>query len=285
MTRKVILIAIILLLTVVTYSQESFKNSLEAISTDLCSKMVKKGKKKVVVLFVTDINKTQTSAGKYMADVVSFYIVNNQGGFSVFDRENLSGIVEAKKLISEGYIDVNNAKQLGKILSVEAIVVGNYTVLSASLSLTLKALDVNDGFVIAQSLNDLPIDKDAASLLGVNFGSRSNNSNKGFNNIPLNSNEDYNNPETVNKECIKLATGDYCFENRTNKKKKMFIRNVNRKSKEYSLTISPGQTQCLYSLPNGIYDYQDGFSFDLLYPTIKGQIKVETCKSKTFVIK
>jgi len=290
MTHKVILISIMLLLSVVTYSQASFKKSLEAISTDLCSKMAEKGKKKVVVLFVTDINKAQTTAGKYMADVVSFYIVNNQSGFSVFDRENLSGIAEAKKLIAEGYIDANNAKQLGKILSVEAIVVGNYTVLSASLSLTLKALDVNDGFVLAQSLNDLPIDKDAAALLGISplDGSQNTLSNKGFDNRPLNSNESYNNPETVNKNCKDKNTGDYCFVNKTSMNVTVNIKKSG--SYEYKeLSLNIGEQKCFYDLDAESWNYYvqstahtSSFAY---YQFGKGQIKVEQCKSKTFVIK
>lgn len=104
--------------------QGTFKTSLSEISKDICSKLVQKNKKKVVVLFITDLNKTQTSAGKYMADVVSYYVVNDSNGFSVFDRENLSGIAEAKKLIAEGYVDPAHAKELGKMISVEAIIVG-----------------------------------------------------------------------------------------------------------------------------------------------------------------
>ena len=273
-------------MSLVTYSQESFKKSLEAISTDLCSKMTEKGKKKVVVLFVTDINKAQTTAGKYMADVVSFHIVNNQSGFSVFDRENLSGIGEAKKLITEGYIDVNNAKQLGKILSVEAIVVGNYTVLSNSISLTLKALDVNDGFVIAQSLNDLPIDKDAAALLGISTldGSQNSLSNKGFNNRPLNSNEFYNNPETVSKDCVTKNTGDYCFENKT--KTKMIVQIYSPNKGGQRTTVDVGQTQCLYNLSaeNWNYEISTGTQGNFAGEG-NGQILVEKCKSKTFIIR
>lgn len=290
-----------LLLSVVTYSQETFKKSLEAISTDLCSKMSEKGKKKVVVLFVTDINKAQTTAGKYMADVVSFYIVNNQSGFSVFDRENLSGIAEAKKLIAEGYIDVNNAKQLGKILSVEAIVVGNYTVLSNSISLTLKALDVNDGFVIAQSMKDLPIDNDAGALLGITVGTGANNANKGFNNRPLNSNESYNNPETVNKDCETKNTGDYCILNSTNSGKvfRIYLQEKSKTSfnmnvlgplagKQFEdISLLPGETQCVYNWEARSYQYEiwGKNSRNETVVLRSSNLLIEKCKSKTFVIK
>lgn len=271
-----------LLLSLVTYSQESFKNSLENISIDLCSKMVEKGKKKVVVLFVTDINKAQTTAGKYMADVVSFYIVNNQNEFSVFDRENLTGIAEAKKLIAEGYIDVNNAKQLGKILSVEVIVVGNYTILSKTISLTLKALDAYDGFVIAQTMKDLPIDNDAGALLGINVeaSNKNNLSNRGFNNIPLSSNENYNNPNTVTKECEQNNTGDICFQNVTKSKVEVLLYGAQNYGAKI-LTLQPEEIQCFYDIVIGAKVYIikiDG-------QERQGQIKIEQCKSKTFIIK
>ncbi|MBK6903351.1 MAG: hypothetical protein IPH04_11225 [Saprospirales bacterium] len=119
----------------------------------------------------------------------------------VFDRENLSGIAEANKMIAEGFIDVNKAKELGKLLSVDAIIIGNYTVLSNTIKLTIKALDSSNGCCHRK---DLPIDGDAGALLGINVpssgGGVDNNANRGFNR-PLNSNEQYNNPETVNKEC------------------------------------------------------------------------------------
>ncbi len=266
--------------------QPTFKSNLEVISTDLCSKIASKGKKKIVVLFITDINKTQTNAGKYMADVVSYHIVNDPKQFSVFDRENLSGIAEAKKMIAEGYIDGNNAKQLGRILAVETIVVGNYTVLSNTISLTLKALDVNDGFVIAQSMKDLPIDNDAGALLGISVGGAgASTANKGFNR-PLSSDESYNNPETVNRDCEIKNTGDYCFKNNTkyNVRVEVFDKGSSNQS---SLTLNSNQTQCLYNLKSSSMAYKTWIyngAKPLGYDFKKGQILVEKCKSKTFVI-
>lgn len=298
------IISLLILLSTATYSQETFKKSLETITTDLCSKMTIKGKKKVVVLFVTDINKAQTTIGKYVADVVSFYIVNSTNGFSVFDRENLTGITEAKKLMAEGYIDAINAKQLGKILSVEAIIIGNYTVLSNSLALTLKALDVNDGFVIAQSMKEFVIDKDAATLLGINIGSDNSldTSNRGFNGLPINSNEIYNDKNTVSQDCNKFGYGNYCFTNNTNNRVVVHFKKGTMKSLKkldsnnnpmfydphpgliykLSLTLEPKQTQCIYELRPGPCSYEINSDLGKVF---NGEVYIEQCKSKTFVIK
>jgi len=281
-----------LLLALISFSsfaQGAFDKSIAEFSTDLADKLSQKGKKKVVVLYITDINKATTVAGKYIADVISIDIVNNAGNFQVFDRENLSGIAEAKKLIAEGYIDVDKAKELGRLLSVEAIIVGNYTVLSNTIKLTAKALDANTGFIVAASMKDLLIDNDAGALLGINIPSSSgtndtNIGNRGFNR-PLNSNEQINNPETVNKDCETKSFGDFCFENKSRAKVWVHV-NYNG-----NLILEVGQTQCYYSIKSGTFAYQiykgtsspNSYMGDDLIGT--GQILAEKCKSKTFTIK
>ncbi|MBK9542612.1 MAG: hypothetical protein IPO49_09910 [Bacteroidetes bacterium] len=254
------------------------------------------------------MNKSKTDAGKFIADFVSVEIVNNPAGFQVFDRENLNSIVEAKKLMAEGYIDAEKTMELGKILSVEAIIIGNYTLLSNSLSLTLKALDVNSGFVIAASMNDLTLDSDAGMVLGINTAasggiSNVNNSNRGFNNVPLNSNENYNNPETVNKSCETRNTGDFCFKNGTNVRLKVTIYAVHDNSDKEcsdrnmnSIILEVGETKCLYGLYSCVANYyvvkeSKGGMNGMWFPIstsdryTQGQIMIEKCKSKTLEIK
>ena len=98
------------------FAQNSFKTSLNEVSTDIAQKLLNKNKKKIAVLYITDNNKAPTTIGKYMADVISNDIVNHPENFLVFDRDNLTSIVEAKKLIAEGYIDAVKAKEIGRIL-------------------------------------------------------------------------------------------------------------------------------------------------------------------------
>lgn len=297
--KKNIICIFLILISLSSFAQSLFDKALGEITSDLAEKLNTKEKKQVVVLYITDINKSTTVAGKYLADVISSDIVNDSRGFSVFDRDNLNEITMAKKLIAEGYIDVDNAKELGKILSVQAIIIGNYTVLSSTIKLSLKALDSNNGFVIAASMKDLPLNSDAGTLLGINVGSN-NSINRGFNAQPLNSSEQYNNPETVNKNCINNNTGDYCFYNKTSKNLSVTINGL-QKNFHQEISISPGQTQCLYGMPVGSAtyyiveksNYSGGYSAGsgVVFngPTVNkytanGQINIEQCKSKTFII-
>lgn len=299
MKNKITLIYF-LLTTTVCFSQtpSAFDKALSDISSDLAKKLNAKSKKQIVVLYVTDINKSTTVAGKYLADIISTNLVNDSGNFGVFDRDNLNEIASAKKLIAEGYIDVEKAKELGKLLSVEAIIVGNYTVLSNTIKLTMKALDSNNGLVIAASMKDLPLNSDAGVLLGINVAvdGGNNNSNRGFNGSPLNSGEQYNNPETVNKECENKNTGDYCFTNNSKYNVTVTLFNSNGNGIYYNkeMTLSPSQTQCFYSIPVSVANYAVrflGINDSNHYQNTnnkrdfsQGQINIEKCKSKSLTI-
>lgn len=301
--KNLIIFCCALLFVVPISAQGEFDRGIAEISSELATRLTAKDKKKVVVLYITEINKATTIAGKYIADLISINIVNDPNNFEVFDRENLSGIAEAKKLIAEGYIDAAKAQELGKLLAVQTIIVGNYTVLNTTMKLTIKALDVNSGFVIAAAMKDLPLDKNAEALLGVNFGSGGSNTpstNLGFNDQPLNSNERYNNPATINPNCKEKGTGDYCFFH-SGKDTTFYILLIPNGTKgdiKWTMTLTPGQTQCLYELPAGVYNYwikikatgaaavQSRFNGgDGTITHIKGQITVVQCRSKTFTIK
>jgi len=292
-----ILLTSLLLITISinSLSQNIFDSNLNLASADLEEKLIQIGKKRVVVLYITDMNRDQTTIGKYIANIISFYFVNSHNSFNVFNRENLSGITEANKLIDEGYIDASQVKELGAILAVEAIIIGDYTIVNNSLKVTINALDVNSGFVVAASMKDIQIDDDAAYLLGINIDN-GDMVNRGFNNQPLNSGEDYNNPETVNDDCKEKGTGDYCFANYSTKALKV---SVFRSGGGYinSLTLEPKQTQCFYDLKALTLDYEivvpavagqtyyfgKSGAFKSIFSS--GQIKVEQCKSKTLEIK
>ncbi len=209
--KKIIPLVYFLLLSFACISQTEFDKALSAISNDLAGKLKVLNKKRVVVLYITDMNKSMTTAGKYMADNVSYNFVNNLGTFTVFERDNLAEMKESKDLMKEGYfVDSNRAAELGRALNVDVIIVGSYTVLSKTVKLTLKALNSVNGFLIAVSMMDLPLNQDAASLLDITV-------------VSDNQSDNYNNPASgeangrtsKNPDCKTKNIGDYCFTNNT----------------------------------------------------------------------
>ena len=263
--KKVLVILFFVTFTVTSFSQSAFDKALKSISNDLAGKLKLQDRKKLVVLFITDINNATTTAGKYLADNVSFNLVNDTA-FNVFERENLSNIEEVKELIKEGFINAEKSKEIGKLLSVNTIIIGSYTVLSNTIKLSLKALSSNNGATIAASMMDLPLNADAGALLGIKILAPGENASQDPN-------------------CKEKNTGDYCFKNTTSQDLDVRINN-----KLY--TIKSNQTQCIYDIPVGSYNYSIIVTGGLVYTmngwvgySSSGQVYVEPCKSKTFIIK
>lgn len=88
------------------------------------------------------------------------------------------------------------------------------------------------------------------------------------------------------KGCESKNTGDYCFENKTNKVMYVCLFILGKWWKEVAVEI--GQTQCFYDRDAAAYDYVIGSKRYTWYKSDaerSGEILVEACKSKIFVIK
>ena len=308
--HRLFLSVALLLISFKGYTQSIFDKELSSLSLQIADKLKTLEKTRVVVLYITDVNKRQTIFGNYMADAISVNVINTPG-LQVFERSNLDAIAEAKRLISEGYIDAARARQLGQLLSVKAIIVGNYAVRDNSVRLTLKALDVSDGFAIASSYKDLPIDADVAALLGINSSSSNGTlNNRGFN-APISTNEQDNSPTTVSSDCQRLHSGDFCFYNGS--KHDLTVRVIynyiptnwnypNYTNGNATFLIKQGESKCVYGILSG--SGRDPNSFEATYEdhslakgpyafgqevgivTVdKGNFVVEQCKSKTYNIR
>ena len=107
-------------------------------------------------------------------------------------------------------------------------------------------------------------------------------------------------PISKNSNCKEKNTGDYCFIN-TKRKTSFTIAysQTDSKNKMREIIVQPGQTQCIYGIPAGPYNYKITYKarvpimeFPPGAPTmikkltyLKGQIYVEKCKSINFEIK
>lgn len=261
------------------FAQNDFNKKLNELASQLATKLSEKGKTKIAVWDFTDLDGNINNLGKYVSETLSVYLTNATGNIKVVDRNHLNTILKEHQLKSDGFIDVKTAKQLGKIIQVGAIVTGKITVFRNAINLTMKVLDTETADIIAASANDLPLNDNLRDILGI----PSNSPNRGFNR-PLNSNESYNNPTTVNSDCIEKKTGDYCFFNNTNITVRVHL--DQRYSRLY-ITLKPKQTQCFYDMnakSRNYYVVNHKEYFTRAKVLQSGQINIEQCKSKTFKI-
>lgn len=288
---------------------QDFDTGLEKIAEGISKKIDSKGKTKVAVWgFFTESGET-TALGNYITEDFSVYLTNSGNNFQVIDRNHLDVLLKEHQLNAEGYIDGETAKELGKITAVDAIITGTYTVLNSVVKVRAKALNTETALQFAANMGNLPLNENISSYLGISLKG-GNTTNKGFN-TPLNSNETINNPNTVDEACNKNKTGDFCFSNALPEKVILHIKHhrtadlkVTNSYTYDAIIIDAKETKCVYGLYNRPFDYFvalwkdyiDTEKFDGTERYVrretyskflkdKGELKVETCKSKTYTIK
>ena len=302
--KRPLLLFLALQLFVLTSKAQDFDVQLEQLAEVLAKKIEGKGKAKIAVWGFFTENSEKTALGNYITEDFSVYLTNFGDKFEVIDRNHLDVLLKEHRLNAEGYIDENTAKELGKIVAVDVIITGTYTVLNSVIKVRAKALDTETALQFAASMGNLPLNENIASYLGVSING-GNTTNRGFN-IPLSSKETINNPETVNAKCSEENFGDICFYNTTNTKlvlrAKHFREDEGSKVNMTDIFLDPSETKCLYQIKNrtlsfyivkwevfqkelegGLYKLHQDVTAKYLFD--RGQLKVETCKSKTYSIK
>ncbi|WP_350293563.1 FlgO family outer membrane protein [uncultured Croceitalea sp.] len=302
-TTKILSIFIFLSFLCDSYAQD-FDTQLEKLAEGLAKRIESKGKAKIAVWGFFTENGERTALGNYLTEDFSVYLTNFGDNFEVIDRNHLNVLLKEHKLNADGYIDENTAKELGKIVAVDVVITGTYTVLNSIIKVRAKALDTETALQFAANMGNLPINDNIASYLGISVNG-GNTTNRGFN-TPLSSKETINNPETVDSKCSKENFGNVCFYNTTSTKivlrAKHFRQDEGSSVNMTDIFIDPGETKCMYKIKNRTLSFYivkwDIFQKELnggLYklhqdPTAKylldkGELKVETCTSKTYTIK
>src|SRR5688572_16362412 len=239
-----------------TICQTSFDTKLQELAEKIATQISQQGKLKVAVWHFVNTQGEITDMGKFIGEDFSVYFTNSsKGRYQVMDRNHLDQILREHKLNSEGFIDPQTAKELGRLNAVDAIITGTVDIFETQLKVRVKVLDTETALQIAAEIGYLPVDENVASFLGVpglgQSGSNQSPSNRGFN-APINPNIQYNNPGTVDQECEKNNSGDYYFENKTSNRVRV------RGDAGYLslLYLGPGETGTYYGIAAGKHTFQ-----------------------------
>ena len=68
----------------------------------------------------------------------------------VVERQQLDQVIDELKLSQTGLIDEDSIKEVGKILGVDAIIVGSITDLGSKLDLDMRLIETETGLLIKQ---------------------------------------------------------------------------------------------------------------------------------------
>jgi len=140
---------------------EELEKRINELNKEILKNISKEDQKKIAVLEFANLNGQVTRLGKFLAEelITRLYKTNR---FEVVERELLNKIIEEQKLSLSGMVDPQSAKEIGKILGVDAIVSGTVTDLGNSLKINARIISASSGEIFgvaSQRINKYPVVK------------------------------------------------------------------------------------------------------------------------------
>jgi hypothetical protein len=290
--KQFLIAAILIAFFQTTSFSQDFDSALEKLAESTASKISAKGKKKIAIWGFFEANSQQSALGNYITEDFSVYITNFGNNFEIIDRNHLDLLLKEHKLNAEGFIDENTAKEIGKITAADAIVTGTYSLLGKDkVKIRVKVLDTESALQFAASMGLLPLSNALQDIAGTKYDTGGTKS-----------------KISSSSKCQEETKGDLCFNNLSNEKMVVRISHFkyldsSKNSRLYeTIFVDPNETKCVYGMYSRPIDYYiatwsvfqkelegNDVRLNSAYYTKflkdKGQIKVETCQEKTFVIK
>ena len=106
----------------------------------------------------------EVKLGPYLADRVTAVLVQG-GSVEVIERAKLDVILAEQSFGVSDLVDASSAQELGRLLGIQAFVVGSYTVLDKNIEVSARLVDVGTGKMLAAATAKVKKDKDAQSLI------------------------------------------------------------------------------------------------------------------------
>lgn len=150
-------------------AQGGLDQRVSELSQQIATKMSAKQKTTIAVVEFTDLQGNATDLGRFLAEELVTRLGDLEK-FKVIERQLLTKIIAEQKLSLTGVVDPSSAKQLGKILGVDAIVAGSVTNLAQSVRVNARLISTETGEVFATASADIFKDESVTGLLSSGSG-------------------------------------------------------------------------------------------------------------------
>ncbi len=145
-------------------AQGGLDQRVSELSQQIANKMSAKQKTTIAVVEFTDLQGNVTDLGRFLAEELVTRLGDLEK-FKVIERQLLTKIIAEQKLSLTGVVDPASAKQLGKILGVDAIVTGSVTTLAQSVRVNARLISTETGEVFATAATDIFKDESVSGLM------------------------------------------------------------------------------------------------------------------------
>jgi TolB-like protein len=150
-----------------TQLQGSLDQRLGELSQQIANKIEAGQKQKIAVLEFTDLQGSVTDFGRYLAEELITRLYQTDK-FKVIERQLLNKVIAEQKLSLTGVVDQASAKQLGKLLGVDAIVSGTIASLSQSLKVNARLISTETGEIFSVASTEIFKDESVKGLMSGN---------------------------------------------------------------------------------------------------------------------
>src|SRR5437588_8886187 len=133
------LLVICTTLSIDVRGQGGLDQRISELSQQIANKMSAKQRTTIAVIEFTDLQGNVTDFGRYLAEELITRLYETEK-FKVIERQLLNKVITEQKLSLTGVVDPTSARQLGKILGVDAIVSGTLTNLAQSLKVNARLI-------------------------------------------------------------------------------------------------------------------------------------------------
>lgn len=148
------------------FSQGGLNQRINELSQQIAAEMAEYRKTTIAVVEFTDLQGNVTDFGRFLAEELITQLFQTKK-FQVIERQLLNKVLSEQDLSLTGIIDPTSAKELEKILGVEAIASGTITDLAQSLRVNARLISTETGEIFAVASTEIFKDESVMRLMAA----------------------------------------------------------------------------------------------------------------------
>lgn len=142
---------------------------LQELTKQIVVSLSQQQKSKIAVIEFSDLEGNVTQLGRYVSEELITRLFRT-GKFEVIERQLLRKVLQEHELRMSGIVDEHSAKELGRILGVDAIATGSVSDLGSSVKINARLISTETGKIFAVAAVNVEKDEVIAGLMGESPG-------------------------------------------------------------------------------------------------------------------
>jgi len=137
---------------------------LNSLAAQIVKDLTQENKTRIAVIKFSNLDGKVTKLGKYVSEELIFRLHKTQR-FSIVERALLNKVMKEHKLNLSGVIDESTAREVGKILGVDALATGTVADLGRTIKINARLISTETGSIFTVAAVEVLKDDKVARLL------------------------------------------------------------------------------------------------------------------------